>query len=481
MLQDRLLLEKGHESPEKVEQLRSTSRVPEHLKRKKPLRLPRLSELELVRHYTRLSHKNFSVDSHFYPLGSCTMKYNPKANERVAAHFAELHPLQPEKDVQGILEAFDLVETFLKELCGVSAFTLQPAAGAHGELTGLLIMRAYFRDRGEKRKKVLIPTSAHGTNPATCTLAGFDVVTVNSNSKGLIDLNDLKVKTDSQTAGLMLTNPNTLGFFEEEILKISSFLHEAGALLYYDGANLNALVGKARPGDMGFDIVHVNLHKTFSTPHGGGGPGSGPVGVVEKLAPYLPVPVLGRNERGFFWDYERPKSIGKLQAFYGNSLIILRALMYMVMLGRDGLKDTAEKAVLNANYLMKKCAPLFDFPFQKQCMHEFVASLKRYKKKGLRALDIAKRLLDYGFHAPTVYFPLIVEEAFMVEPTETETKATLDAFAVALREVVEEGTRDPEKLQKAPYTLPVRRLDEVGAARKPRVCFQRERERARSR
>lgn len=438
--------------------------------RKEPAELPEISELDFVRHFTTLSSRNYSVDTQFYPLGSCTMKYNPKINEKVARleGFAKLHPLQPEETAQGFLELFYGLEKMLCEICGMDAFTLQPAAGAQGEFTGMLMIRAYHKARKNKKTKVLVPDSAHGTNPASAALCGYEVVSIKSNAKGLVDVNDLREKTTPDVAAFMLTNPNTLGLFEEQVQDIASIIHSVDGLLYYDGANLNALVGMCRPGDMGFDVVHLNLHKTFSTPHGGGGPGAGPVGVKEKLVPFLPVPAVEKKKNGsFFLNYKKPKSVGKLMTFYGNAGMLIRAYAYIRMHGKEGLKAISEHAVLNANYILHRIKDHYDVPYGTLCMHEFVASGRKQKEQGVRTLDIAKKLLDYGYYAPTIYFPLIVEEALMIEPTETESKQTLDAFADALIEISRAAEETPESVTKAPETLPVSRCDEVLAARKP--------------
>ncbi|GKW44371.1 aminomethyl-transferring glycine dehydrogenase subunit GcvPB [Planococcus sp. NCCP-2050] len=443
---------------------------PEELMRDEAADLPEVSELDIMRHYTALSKRNHGVDSGFYPLGSCTMKYNPKINESVARFpgFANIHPLQDESTVQGALELlFDLQE-HLKEITGMDEVTLQPAAGAHGEWTGLMMIRAYHESRGDmKRTKVIVPDSAHGTNPASATVAGFETVTVKSNEHGLVDLEDLKRVVGEDTAALMLTNPNTLGLFEEQILEMAAIIHEVGGKLYYDGANLNAVMSKARPGDMGFDVVHLNLHKTFTGPHGGGGPGSGPVGVKKDLIPYLPKPVLVKTEQGLTFDYNRPESIGRVKPFYGNFGINVRAYTYIRSMGPDGLKAVTEYAVLNANYMMRKLQPHFDLPYDRHCKHEFVLSGRRQKKLGVRTLDMAKRLLDFGYHPPTIYFPLNVEEGMMIEPTETESKETLDAFIDAMVQIAKEVEENPEIVQDAPHTTVIKRLDETQAARKP--------------
>lgn len=450
--------------------------IPEKLSRKEGPRLPEVSEPELVRHYTKLSTRNFGVDTGFYPLGSCTMKHNPKVNETAAAlpGFARLHPHQDPSRAQGALELMWLLQQSLAEIAGLPYVTLQPAAGAHGELTGLLLTRAFHQDRGEQRHKVLTPDTAHGTNPATVTMAGYQVVKVDSDGRGGIDIGDLEAKADSDVACLMLTNPNTLGLFDENIEQIAQIVHRAGGTLYYDGANLNAVMGISRPGDMGFDIVHINTHKTFSTPHGGGGPGAGPVAVSDRIEPFLPVPVVKRTESqdgaapSFYLDYDRPKSIGRLKGFYGNFGVLVRAYTYILSLGGDGLKDASETAVLNANYMLARLSDRLDIPFDRLCMHEFVASGKTAKKElGISALDIAKRLLDFGMHPPTIYFPMLVSEALMIEPTETETKERLDQFVDAIVQILDEAEQDPEIARNAPYTTPVRRLDEAKAAKQP--------------
>jgi glycine dehydrogenase subunit 2 len=444
--------------------------LPETLRRKEAPKLPELSETEIVRHYTELSTRNFGVDTGFYPLGSCTMKYNPKVNEEAAMlpGFAYLHPCQPEGTVQGALELLYNMEQGLKALTGMDRFTLQPAAGAHGELAGLMLIQAYHRHRGDhKRNKVLIPLSAHGTNPATVSMAGYEVVQVPCDDRGLVDLEALEAAVDETTSALMLTNPSTLGLVEEEIIEIAKAVHEAGGLLYYDGANMNAIMGYTRPGDMGFDVVHLNIHKTFSTPHGGGGPGGGPVGVKERLVPFLPVPLVEKKDGAFCLNYDLPDSIGKMHAFYGNFGVLIKAYTYMRMLGGDGLKQASADAVLNANYLMSLLKKTYYLPYDRTCKHEFVLSARPEKKKGAGAGDIAKALLDRGFHPPTVYFPLIVEEALMIEPTETESKETLDAFARAMEDIAKAIDEDAEKVAHGPYNTMVGRLDEVRAARSP--------------
>jgi glycine dehydrogenase subunit 2 len=446
--------------------------IPAKLRRKKTPVLPQLTEVEVVRHYTRLSSLNYGVDTGFYPLGSCTMKYNPKINEDAAnlAGFSQIHPDQPAESVQGALELMVKLQQYLAEIAGMDAFTLQPAAGAHGELTGLLLIRAYHAAQGEQqRDKVLIPDSAHGTNPATASLAGCQIIQIPSNGQGEVDLVALKRVVGKDTAALMLTNPNTLGLFETQIAEIAAIVHEAGGLLYYDGANMNAIMGYARPGDMGFDVVHFNLHKTFSTPHGGGGPGSGPVGVKRKLEPFLPKPVIiyDRQKQRYRFDGERPQSIGRVKGFYGNFGVLVKAFTYILMLGGKGLKEASEKAVLNANYLLKLLSQDYEQPFAGLCKHEFIVTPPKTKEGGIRTLDVAKRLLDYGFHPPTVYFPLIVAEALMIEPTETENKSTLDAFAAVMARIAQEAEENPEILHQAPHQTPLSRLDETQAARRP--------------
>jgi len=460
--------------------------IPAHLLRAEPPRLPELAEPEIVRHYNRLSRRNFDLDTGFYPLGSCTMKHNPRLNERVAAlpGHARLHPAQDPRRAQGALELMWLLQRSLAEICGLPHVSLQPSAGSHGELAGLLLTRAYHADRGEERTKVLAPDTSHGTNPASVTMAGYEVVKVATNERGGVEMEDLRAKVDEDVACLMLTNPNTLGVFDENIAEIASLIHAAGGTLYYDGANLNAVMGHSRPGDMGFDIVHVNLHKSFSQPHGGGGPGAGPLAVSERIAPFLPRPQVVRREGengggpSFDLEYEMPKSIGRLRGFQGNFGVFVRSCAYILSLGADGLAEASETAVLNANYLKAKLAAgrageQLPVAFERHCMHEFVLSGKPMKDSlGLATLDLAKRLLDFGFHPPTVYFPLLVEEALMIEPTETETKESLDAFAEAIERILAEAEEDPEIARAAPYTTPVRRLDEVKATRRPVVRQQ---------
>jgi glycine dehydrogenase subunit 2 len=450
--------------------------LPDRFRRSAPPRLPELSEPEIVRHYVNLSKRNFDLDSGFYPLGSCTMKHNPRLHERAAAlpGHARLHPLQDPRRAQGALELMWRLERSLSEIAGLPHVSLQPSAGSHGELAGVLLTRAYHEDRGETRTKVLTPDTAHGTNPATVTMAGMTVVKVGTNEDGGVDLDDLREKADEDVACLMLTNPNTLGIFDPNIEEIASIVHAVGATLYYDGANLNAVMGVTRPGDMGFDIVHFNLHKTFTQPHGGGGPGSGPIAVSDRIEPYLMVPRVVKGEDGSFdLETERPKSIGRLRGFQGNYGTFVRSYAYIRSLGAEGLKDASQTAVLNANYLLARLRTLgvadkLPLAYGKLCMHEFVLSGAPMKRDlQLKTLDLAKRLLDFGFHPPTVYFPLLVDEALLIEPTETETRETLDAFADAVAEILREAEEDPEIAQNAPYSTPVRRLDEAGAAKRP--------------
>ena len=432
--------------------------------------LPEVSEVDVVRHYTKMSQLNHGVDVGFYPLGSCTMKYNPKVNERAATlpGFSELHPYVPEEASQGALQMMYELQGYLAEIGGVDAVSLQPSAGAHGELTGLLIIRAYHDKNGKKKSKIIIPDSAHGTNPASAVMCGFKTIEVKSNERGGVDLQELAKVLDDDVAGLMLTNPNTLGLFDENIHEIARMIHEAGGLLYYDGANANAIMGLARPGDAGFDVVHFNLHKTFSTPHGGGGPGSGPVGVIKDLAPFLPVPIVGVKDGRYYLNYDMPESVGRVRSFYGNFGVMVKAYTYIRMLGAQGLKEVSENAVLNANYVMRKLLSAYDLPYDRHCKHEFVVMPKRIKEKtGVKTLDIAKRLLDYGVHPPTVYFPLIVDEALMVEPTETESREALDYFIQAMLDIAKEALEDPDMVKAAPHTTVVGRLDEARAARQP--------------
>ena len=434
--------------------------------------LPEVGEIDLIRHFVNLSGRNMSIDTNFYPLGSCTMKYNPKRHERLSAlpGMANVHPLQSEESSQGMLELLWNMQNILAEIAGLEAVSLQPSAGAQGELTALLVAAAYFRDRGEQRTRVLIPDSAHGTNPASAAIAGFDAVSIKSNARGLVDLDDLKAKLDSRAAVFMITNPNTIGLFDPQIATITEMLHAQGVLVYLDGANMNAILGITRPGDFGVDMMHYNVHKTFTGPHGAGGPGSGPIAVRPHLAPYLPVPVVVKDGDRFRLDYDRPKSIGRVRSFFGNVGILVRGYCYIRTLGPAGLREVSEDAVLNANYLLARLKDTYEVPHGDRCMHEFVASARTLRReKKISAMDICKRLLDYGFHAPTVYFPLVVPEALMIEPTETESKETLDAFADTLLQIVQE---EAEFLHNAPHTLAISRPDEVKAAKEPILRWQ---------
>ncbi len=441
------------------------------LLRAKPANLPEMAEVDAVRHYTALSRMAYGVDDGFYPLGSCTMKYNPKLNEAAAAlpGFAQVHPLQPEDTTQGCMDVMYRLQQALNEISGMDATSLQPAAGAHGEWAGLQLIRAYHNERGDsKRAKVIVPDSAHGTNPASAAMCGYDVVSVASDENGYVDANALREAMDDTVAALMLTNPNTLGKFEKNICEFSDIVHSAGGLLYYDGANLNAIMGVTRPGDMGFDVVHWNLHKTLSTPHGGGGPGSGPVGCKSFLEKHLPAPVLVKEDGVYKWDVDRPQSIGRVKAFYGNFLVIVKAFSYILALGAEGLKEASVNAVLNANYMLHALKDYSDVEYQSPCMHEFVLGLESFKKRtGVSAMDVAKSMIDRGMHPPTMYFPLIVHEALMLEPTETESKETLDMAIEAIKQIFSEAEIDPDKLQAAPVSTPVGRPDEVTAARNP--------------
>lgn len=444
--------------------------IPKHLLGTKEISLPEVTEVDVVRHFTLLSNKNYGLDAGFYPLGSCTMKYNPKINEDMASipSFTGIHPYQNEKTVQGSLQLMHDLSEKLAEICGMDQVSLQPAAGAHGELAGLMIIKAFHENKGDlKRNKIIVPDSAHGTNPATANVVGFETVEIKSNEKGGVDLDSLRAALNDEIAGLMLTNPNTLGLFDENIKEISSLVHEAGGLVYYDGANLNAIMGKARPGDMGFDVVHMNLHKTFATPHGGGGPGSGPVGVKKGLIPYLPVPVIERKEENFILNYDKPLSIGKVKSFYGNFGVMVKAYCYILSMGAEGLKKASEMAVLNANYMKSKLKDHYYLPIDKVCKHEFVLGGLEKGASEVTTLDVAKRLLDYGYHPPTIYFPLIVHDAIMIEPTETESLETMDTFIEAMISIAKEAKENPQLLKMAPYTTHVRRLDEVKAARNP--------------
>jgi len=443
--------------------------------RRKPAELPEVAEVDLVRHFIGLSRRNFGVDNGFYPLGSCTMKYNPKINDLTSnmAGFTDLHPYQEAEDCQGSLLLLRDLADWLSKIFGMDAFTLQPAAGAHGEFTGLLIIKKYLESTGQgHRDEMLIPDSAHGTNPASAAMAGFKTVEVKSNARGLVDVDVLKQKLSDKTAGIMMTNPNTLGLFEEDVVAIAKLVHDAGGQLYYDGANANAIAEITRPGDMGFDVIHLNLHKSFSTPHGGGGPGAGPVGVMKHLEPYLPNPRIYEREDGLLDFIDHPDSIGRMKLFYGNFLVLVRAYTYIRMLGADGIRHMSEMAVLNANYLRMKISKFIDVPYNRTCMHEFVASGDNLAKEtGVHTADIAKTLLDYNVHPPTIYFPLIVKEAIMIEPTETESKETLDHFVNVMKEIVDRAKTDPDWLHNAPHFTPVRRLDDVLAARQPNICF----------
>jgi glycine dehydrogenase subunit 2 len=446
--------------------------LPEKSVASEPPPLPQLGEIDVVRHFVNLSTRNMSIDTNFYPLGSCTMKYNPKRHERLASlpGLANVHPLQPDESCQGMLELLWNMQQILAEIAGLEAVSLQPAAGAHGELTALLVASAYFKDRGEKRTRVLIPDSAHGTNPASAAIAGFDAVSVKSNSRGIVDLDDLRTHLDERTAVFMITNPNTLGIFDDQIATITELLHRQGALVYLDGANMNAILGITRPGDFGVDMMHYNVHKTFTGPHGAGGPGAGPIAVRTKLAPFLPAPLVAQEAGGYRLDYDRPKSIGRVRSFFGNIGILVRGYCYIRTLGPRGLREVSENAVLNANYLLARLNGELEVPYGDRCMHEFVASaVKLRRERKISAMDIAKRLLDFGYHAPTVYFPLVVPEAIMIEPTETESKETLDAFAKAMQQIT---TEDANFLHEAPHTLGISRPDEVKAAKEPMLRWK---------
>jgi len=454
-----------------VPEIQRESLLPPGMQRKTPAKLPELSEVDVVRHFTRLSQLNFALDEGFYPLGSCTMKYNPKMNEDAARllGFSQAHPLQGEAASQGALQLMYELGEMLAEITGMAGISLQPAAGAHGELAGIMIIRAYHHSRGDSRRtKMLVPDTAHGTNPASSALAGYQVVEVKSDARGNVDLEALREAMTDEVAGIMLTNPNTLGLFEENIAEMAQIVHSKGGLLYYDGANFNAILGKVRPGDMGFDVIHLNLHKTFSTPHGGGGPGAGPVGVGKDLLPFLPVPVIAKRNDRYVFDFDRPLSVGKIRSFYGNFAVLVRAYAYILSMGADGLREAAHNAVLNANYLASRLKGAFLLPYDRTCKHEFVLSgKKQHDEKGVSTLDMAKALMDHGFHPPTIYFPLVVEEAMMIEPTETEGKETLDAFAEALLAIAKEAEENPDRVKSAPHSTIVARLDETAAARKP--------------
>ena len=449
--------------------------ISESLLRKNPIGLPQLSELEVMRHYKELSDRNFCIEKGFYPLGSCTMKYNPKVNELLASleGFTNLHPLQTDEDSQGALELMYNLQEKLKYITGMDAVTLQPAAGAHGELTGMMVIKKYFETKGEtNRTKVIIPDSAHGTNPASAKMCGFDIVEVKSNERGQVDVEALKTLLDENVAAIMMTNPNTLGIFEEQVLEISDLMHKNGSLLYYDGANFNAIMGWTNPALMRFDVVHLNLHKTFATPHGGGGPGAGPVGVVDKLKEFLPTPIIEKNEAGkFVRNYNLPDSIGKVRSFYGNFGVLVRAYAYILMMGSN-LKLASADAVLNANYIKEKLKGYYDLPYDEPCMHEFVLSGEKQHHQGVSTLGIAKRLMDSNCHPPTVYFPLIVHEAIMIEPTETESKEVLDNFIDTMIKIAREIEENPEEVLKSPQTTPIKRVDETLAARQPNLTYK---------
>lgn len=446
--------------------------IPTSIKRSKDAELPQVSEVDLIRHYTNLSQKNYAVDLGIYPLGSCTMKYNPKINEDMAslAGFAHIHPLQPEETVQGAMELLYKMERLLCEITGMSAYTLQPAAGAQGEAVGLMIIKAYHDSKKDfKRNRIIVPDTAHGTNPATASMVGYKVTEVKSDKEGNVDLEALSQALADDVAALMLTNPSTLGLFESNIKEIADMVHKAGALLYYDGANANAILGITRPGDMGFDVMHLNLHKTFSTPHGGGGPGSGPVGVVKELEDFLPKPVIKKEGDSYSFDYNRPKSIGKVKSFYGNFAVIVKAYSYILTMGAQGLRRVSEIAVINANYMMKSLLDHYELPYDRTCMHEFVLSKLKDNPNNINTKQIAKRLLDFRLHPPTTYFPLIVSEAMMIEPTETESLESLNTYIDALIRIAKEAIQAPELIKEAPHTTSVKLLDEVKAARKPIV------------
>ena len=464
----------GYTLPENQLAEYSVEDLPSLLLRGEKAQLPEVSELDVVRHYTNVSNKNFGVETGFYPLGSCTMKYNPKMNDEIAGlpTFSSLHPLQSDETIQGALEVYYKLAQSLSEISGLAEYTLNPYAGSHGELIGLMIMRQYHQKRGDlKRTKVIVPDSAHGTNPASAAVCGFDIVEVHSNKNGTISAKDLEPLLDDTIAGIMMTNPNTLGIFETEILEIADLVHEAGGLLYYDGANLNPLLGKCRPGDMGFDIMHINLHKTFSTPHGGGGPGSGPVGVTKALVEYLPNPRVKKDGDRYYID-NGDDSLGNISGFLGNFSVYIRAYTYILSLGKDNLKNVGPLATLNANYIKESLKEYYYLPIEGICKHEFVFDGLLDKSTGVTTLDIAKRLLDYGFHAPTVYFPLLFSQSIMIEPTETESLDTLDTFIEVMKKVAIEAKEDPDTVKNAPYTTPVRRLDETTAAKKPILIYR---------
>ena len=468
---------KGYTLPKNEVELKIEDYIPEKFLRKEKARLPEVSELDMMRHFIQLSGKNHCIEKGFYPLGSCTMKYNPKVNETLArnAGFSQIHPFQNDKTVQGALEILYELQKDLAEISGFKQVSLQPVAGAHGEFTGLKIIRAYHLHNGNlHKKKIILPDSAHGTNPASASMNGFQIVEIKSNEKGQVDIEALRAVADENTAGFMLTNPNTLGLFESQIEEISEIIHGVGGLMYMDGANFNAILGIVKPGEIGFDIMHYNLHKTFATPHGGGGPGSGPVGVREDLVKFLPVPLVSKNSDEFYLDYGHEKtSVGKVHSFFGNFGVCVRAYVYLKMLGAEGIRRVSENAVINANYIMKKLEKYYEIPFKDiYCMHEFVASGNWQKAKyGIKTLDIAKRILDKGYHAPTVYFPLIVHEAIMIEPTETESKETLDKFISAMIEIADECERNPELVKNAPSNTPVKRVNDTYAVKNLNVKF----------
>lgn len=467
---------KGYTLPKlDVPQIEPSELLPKNLLREDEIDLPEVSEVDVVRHYTALSNKNYTVDNGFYPLGSCTMKYNPKINEDMAglSGFSKIHPLQDENISQGALELMYDLKGKLCEITGLDDFTLQPAAGAHGEYTGLLIIKSYHEKRGDtKRTKIVVPDSAHGTNPASASVAGFDIVEIKSGEDGRVSIEELKKVLNDEIAGLMLTNPSTVGLFEKDIKLISELVHEAGGLLYYDGANLNAIMGIARPGDMGFDVCHLNMHKTFSTPHGGGGPGAGPVGVKKHLAKFLPIPTVEKENDKFILDYNGPDSLGKIRSLYGNFGVMVKAYAYILTMGKDGLKEVSKNAVLNANYIKESLREYYNIGVDDICKHEVILSTLKENPHHIATVDIAKRLIDYGVHPPTVYFPLIIEEALMIEPTESESKETIDEFIDAMKKIAVEAKENPEILHDAPVTAPVRRLDQVKAARKPILKWQ---------
>ncbi len=441
--------------------------------RNEKIGLPQMSELEVLRHYKELSDKNFCVETGMYPLGSCTMKYNPKVNEMLAnlENFGNLHPMQSDEDSQGALELMYKLQESLKVLTGMNAISLQPAAGAHGEFSGMLVIKKYFEKRGEHRTKVIVPDSAHGTNPASASMAGFEIIQVKSNDKGQVDIDSLKSLLTDEVAAIMMTNPNTVGIFEENVLEISELMHKNGSLLYYDGANLNAIMGYSNPGIMGFDVCHLNLHKTFSTPHGGGGPGAGPIGVVEKLKDYLPSPTIEFDGEKYVRNYDMPDSIGKVRSFYGNFGVFVRAYAYILMMGNT-LKNATGDAVLNANYLKEKLKGAYDLAYNEKCMHEFVICGEKQKSQGASTLHIAKRLMDYEIHPPTVYFPLIVHEAIMIEPTESESKERLDNFVEVMLKIADEIKTNPDKVVSAPHCAPIKKVDETMAARNPNLRYK---------